>query len=79
MQTLRGEVTSRTGLTQLDATELTPSQLAGHPWTFAYSYAALPFELNLSLVKVQPRINLTQFVATGIRPDLMTKRHVGRL
>src|SRR4029450_2006761 len=36
---LRGEVTSRTGLLQVDNADL-PAPLAGQGWTFAYRYAA---------------------------------------
>ena len=67
---LRAEVTARTGLLQLDAAEL-PPQIAGQPWTLAYRYAALPFDLNLSVVRVQPRITAQQFVEAYLEPELL--------
>lgn len=67
---LRAEVTQRTGLLQLDAAEL-PANLQGQAWTFAYRYAALPLELELSLVKVKPRITVEQFVEAYLEPQLL--------
>jgi hypothetical protein len=54
-QGLRAEATARTGLLQLDPSEL-PQPLAKGQWDFSYRYAALPFELTLAVEKVQPRI-----------------------
>jgi hypothetical protein len=51
---LRAEATERTGLAQVDESEL-PEALRGKG-EFAYRYAALPFELALKVEKVQPRI-----------------------
>ena len=67
---LRGEVTTRTGLLQLDTAEL-PASLKNQSWNFAYRYAALPFDLALSLVKVEPRITVEQFVQATIEPELL--------
>lgn len=67
---LRAEVTARTGLLQLDAAELPPT-LSSQPWTFAYRYAALPFDLALSLMKVEPRITVEQFVEAHIEPEIL--------
>lgn len=67
---LRAEVTARTGLLQLDAAEL-PAQIAGQPWTLAYRYAALPYNLNLSVVRVEPRITAEQFVEAYLEPELL--------
>ena len=67
---LRAEVSARTGLLQLDAAEL-PPQVAGQPWSMAYRYAALPYDLNLSVVRVQPRITAEQFVETYLEPELL--------
>jgi len=52
---LRAEAVARTGLLQLDPSEL-PGPLAKGRWDFSYRYAALPFELTLAVEKVQPRI-----------------------
>ncbi|MFO8012459.1 MAG: hypothetical protein R6X20_04040 [Phycisphaerae bacterium] len=52
---LRAEAVSRTGLLQLDPSEL-PGPLAKEKWDFSYRYAALPFALTLGVEKVQPRI-----------------------
>lgn len=65
---LRAEVTQRAGLMQLDAAEL-PANLRSQSWTFAYRYAALPLELELGLVKVQPRITVDQFVEAYLEPE----------
>ncbi len=67
---LRAEVAARTGLLQLDTAEL-PPQIAGQPWTLAYRYAALPYDLNLSLVRVEPRITAEQFVEAYLEPELL--------
>ena len=52
---LRAEAVARTGLLQLDPSEL-PKPLAKETWDFSYRYAALPFGLTLGVEKVQPRI-----------------------
>ncbi|MEA3367221.1 MAG: hypothetical protein U9R68_03795, partial [Planctomycetota bacterium] len=52
---LRAEAVARTGLLQLDPSEL-PGPLAKGRWDFSYRYAALPFALALGVEKVQPRI-----------------------
>jgi len=52
---LRAEAVARTGLLQLDPSEL-PKPLAKDRWDFSYRYAALPFALTLGVEKVQPRI-----------------------
>lgn len=67
---LRAEVTSRTGLLQLDAAEL-PEQMKPMAWTFAYRYAALPYDLGLSVIKIQPRIAVDEWVECYVEPELM--------
>jgi len=52
---LKAEAVARTGLLQLDPSEL-PKPLAGGKWDFSYRYAALPFALTLGVEKVRPRI-----------------------
>ena len=68
---LRGEVTRSGGLLQVDAAELPPS-LAGAPGAFSYRYAAVPFDLQLALEKVQPRILVDSLVEADLQPDRLT-------
>jgi hypothetical protein len=68
---LRGEVTKRAGLAQLDAADL-PKDLAATPWDFLFRYATLPFELNLALEKIQPRVQVEELVETYLEPDRLT-------
>jgi hypothetical protein len=68
---LRAEVVRRTGLLQIDAGELPPA-LAGGSWTFAYRYAALPFDLAVSVEKIQPRIIVDSLVEAWLEPEQLT-------
>ncbi|HUE72001.1 MAG TPA: hypothetical protein VMP01_14030, partial [Pirellulaceae bacterium] len=68
---LRGEVTTRTGLAQIDAADL-PAPLAGQEWPFAYRYAALPFSLTLSVEKVRPEIEVEELVEAYVEPQQTT-------
>lgn len=68
---LRGEVTTRTGLAQIDAADL-PAPLAGQEWPFAYRYAALPFTLKLSVEKVRPEIEVEELVEAYVEPQQST-------
>lgn len=65
---LRAEVGTHTSLLQVDATEL-PGAFAGQPWDFAYRYSALPFELGLTLKKLEPRVQAEQLVETFVALD----------
>jgi hypothetical protein len=65
---LRAEAVRRTGLLQTDAAEL-PGALSGGNWTFAYRYAALPYDLALSIEKVQPRIVVDSLVEAWLEPE----------
>jgi len=67
---LRAEVAARTGLLQLDAAEL-PATLAKDQWDFAYRYAALPFELTLSVEKIQPRILVDSLVEAHLGTEAL--------
>ena len=67
---LRGEVDKKTGLLQMDQTEL-PPELTNQAWDFAYRYAALPFDFSLKVKKIQPLINVEQLVEIAIRPIKM--------
>lgn len=68
--TLRAETTEKTGLLQIDQAEL-PPDLSGRKWTFAYRYAALPYELAFRIEKVQPRINVESLVEYTLQPNLV--------
>ena len=68
---LRAEATTRTGLLQVDPSDLPPG-LAGQTWTFAYRYAALPFELKISVETIQPRISVTQLIESYLEPEQWT-------
>jgi hypothetical protein len=68
---LRGEVTARNGLAQIDAADL-PAPLAGQEWPFAYRYAALPFTLTLSVEKVRPEIEVEELVEAYVEPQQTT-------
>ncbi len=68
---LRAEPTARTGLMQLDAGEL-PANLARGGWAFAYRYASVPYELKLSVEKVQPRILAEELVEAYLEPEQLT-------
>lgn len=68
---LRGEVTSRTGLLQIDAGEL-PPPLAGQEWTYSYRYAAVPFDLTISIEKLLPQIEVDELVETYVEPNQIT-------
>jgi hypothetical protein len=68
---LRGEVTSRTGLLQVDNADL-PAPLAGQEWTYSYRYSALPFDLAISVEKLQPLVEVDELVETYIEPNQIT-------
>ncbi|HUT95444.1 MAG TPA: hypothetical protein VMY37_38675, partial [Thermoguttaceae bacterium] len=64
---LRAEASKASGLLQVDAAEL-PDALKRADWSFSYRYAAVPFELRLSLEKVQPRIVADSLVEAQLEP-----------
>ena len=66
--TLRGETVSRTGLTQIDPSDL-PAELAQDSWTYAYRYASVPYDLRLSVEKLLPDIEVVQLAEVGITPE----------
>jgi len=67
---LRAEAAERTGLAQVDDTEL-PEGLRGK-WDFAYRYAALPFALALKVEKVQPRVIAESLLEAHLATDGLT-------
>jgi hypothetical protein len=68
---VRAEAAKTTGLLQIDAGEL-PQDLRNTPWTFAYRYASVPYELELSLEEVQPRITVESLVETRLEPEKLS-------
>jgi hypothetical protein len=68
---LRGEVTSRTGLLQVDNADL-PAPLAGQEWTYSYRYSALPFDLAISIEKLLPLVEVDELVETYVEPNQIT-------
>jgi hypothetical protein len=70
-EALRAEVTSRSGLFQLDASEL-PAALADAKPDFSYRYASLPFELTLAVENVQPEIRTRELVEAYLEPERLT-------
>ena len=72
---LRGEVTRSGGLLQVDSAECRRPRPAGGPplpAAFSYRYAAVPFDLQLSLEKVQPRILVDSLIEADLQPDRLT-------
>ena len=70
---LQGEATKRVGLMQLDQGDL-PQELQGGKWDFAYRYGAVPYELQVRVEKVLPRISVTELIDVDLSSDqlLMT-------
>ena len=68
---LRADPQSRSGLLQLDTAEL-PASLKNRKWALAYRYAALPFDLNLRVEKLKPRIEAVELVEAYLEPERMT-------
>ncbi len=65
---LQGEAIKRVGLLQLDQNDL-PPDLRSSNWEFAYRYGAVPYELQLRVEKVQPRISVTELVEAELTSD----------
>ena len=70
-QGLRGETIRRTGLLQMDPSEM-PNSARSQTWTFSYRYAALPFDLALRVEKIKPRIAVNQLVEAYLQPEELT-------
>ena len=68
---LRAEAAKTSGLLQIDAGEL-PPDLRGTTWTFAYRYASVPFDLELALEEVQPRITVDSLVDARLQPEKLS-------
>lgn len=65
---LRIEAVRVTGLVQIDAGEL-PGPLARQGWAYVFRYAGLPFDLRLSMAKVQPRIVADSLIEAELQPE----------
>ncbi|MEZ6087615.1 MAG: hypothetical protein R3C05_06240 [Pirellulaceae bacterium] len=72
-ETLRGEVVSRSGLLQIDLTDL-PNNLKQGKWDFAFGYNALPIELTLGLQPVSPQVQASTWLETFVEPEQITLR-----
>lgn len=68
---LQGEAIKRTGLLQMDRSDL-PQALGDSDWTFAYRYGAVPYELTLRIEKVLPRISVTELVDAALETDQLS-------
>jgi hypothetical protein len=65
---LRVEPVRREGLLQMDSGDLPPS-LAGGKWNLLYRYAAAPFELEMKIEKVRPRILADSVSEIHVQPE----------
>ncbi len=68
---LRGEPVRHTGLSQVDREEI-PAALREQPWAFSYRYATLPFDLALTVQKVEPRVHVDHLVEAFLEPQGLT-------
>ncbi len=68
---LRAEAVRREGLLQVDATEL-PAPLRGKRWDFSYRYATVPFDLELRVETIQPRLLAETLVEAHLAPEDLT-------
>ncbi len=75
---LRAEAAKTSGLLQVDANEL-PVAMRSTAWTFAYRYASVPFELELAVEEVSPRITVDSLIEARLEPEKLTLDLVGIL
>jgi len=68
---LRAETTQTGGLLQVDTSEL-PAPLNGSNWDFSYRYGSVPFELQLGIEKVEPRILVDSLVEAFLEPERLS-------
>ena len=71
-ESLRAEVARSTGLMQEEAGAAGQPGYRGANWAFVYRYATVPFELTLSVEKVQPRITVDSLVEARLLPERLT-------
>ncbi|MDG2468531.1 MAG: hypothetical protein P8M80_04575 [Pirellulaceae bacterium] len=65
---LRSIITNRLGLLQLDKSEL-PGQLKQINWDLAFRYASLPYQLEMRIEKILPRIIAEQLIEVEVTPQ----------
>lgn len=73
---LQAEVIRRSGLLQLDVSEL-PDQIKASAWGFAFRYGATPYQLALAVRKVSPRITVTERIRATLTPDQLQLAWLG--
>jgi hypothetical protein len=71
----RAEALVHAGLLRLDAGEL-PPDLAGKPWALTYRYATMPFELQVAIERLQPRMVSDSLLRVTLQPDALHVRQV---
>lgn len=69
--TLRVEPLRRSGLSQVDRDDL-PADLRSATWRLAYRYAAIPYDLALSIETLKPRIVAETMVDAALTPESWT-------
>ena len=67
---LRAEIASREGLLQVDPKEL-PASLRNAAWLYSFRYSGLPYTLDLTIGKEEPRLNITSLTALHVRPEAL--------
>ncbi len=70
---LRSEVFDRSGLVQIDASQL-PAPLDRQTWDHAYRFAAVPYALGLRVEKLLPEIATQELVELLVTPDALQTR-----
>ncbi len=65
---LRSQADPRSGLLQIDAGEL-PAALAGRSWTYSYRCVTVPFEMDVTVEKIQPRILADSVLAVQLETE----------
>ncbi|MEL7496485.1 MAG: hypothetical protein AAFN77_02675 [Planctomycetota bacterium] len=63
---LRVEPKTKTGLLQLDQTEV--ASRSKEKWNLGFRYSTLPHTLALSVEKIQPQIQVSQLIEYAVRP-----------
>lgn len=66
-ETLRTFVERRSGLVQIDVSELPPAW-SQQRWDYAFRYATTPYELVLTVEKLAPRVQVQQYAYAYLSP-----------
>lgn len=64
---LRVEPISKTGLMQMDQTEIAATSKGA--WKLGFRYATLPYALEVNIREIQPQVVVNQLVEYSIQPD----------